>query len=414
MAGNSNTLAINGGTPVRTAPFPAWPIFGKEEEEAALSALRSGCWGIGGSEISRFERRFAEYMGSKHALCAVNGSVTLRIALIAAGIEAGDEVIIPPYSFIATAEAVIEANAVPVFVDIQSDTFNIDPTRIEQAITPRTRAIIPVHVAGLMADMDAIMEIAERHNLTVIEDAAHAHGSRHTRGPAGSIGHMGSFSFQSSKNLTCGEGGAILTNDDDLYSACYHVQDCGRVLGGKWYQHEFLGSNYRLGNLQAAILNTQLDRLEEQSNLRDSNGRYLAGLLSNVEGIEPQAIPPFATRHGYHLFAMRYDESTWGLSRADFCLAISAEGIEVTPGYNEPMYRQPMIAEKRFGPYTGYRNTNPEIDFTSYSGRCPVAEELCHHSSVWITQSALLSTKKDMDDIVEAIDKVWRRRDTVQ
>src|SRR4051812_14212541 len=200
-----NMLALLGGKPVRTKPFPAWPIFGQAEEDRLLATLRSGMWGkLDGPEVLKFENRFAAMHGCKHGIGVVNGTVSLRIALMAAGIQAEDEVIVPPYTFVSTATAVIEANAVPVFADIELDTFNIDPSAIAAAITSRTRAIIPVHFAGQAADMDAIMTIAKEHKLTVIEDAAHAHGASFRNRPAGSICHMGSFSFQSSKNLTCG------------------------------------------------------------------------------------------------------------------------------------------------------------------------------------------------------------------
>ena len=210
-------LALLGGTPVRTKPFSAWPVFGAEEEQRLIRALRGGQWGrLSGTQVAEFERRFAEAHGCKHGIGVVNGTVSLRIALLAAGIRAEDEVIVPPYTFLSTASAVIEANAVPVFADILLDTFNIDPNAIEAAITPRTKAIIPVHFAGQIADMGVITAIAQKHKLTIIEDAAHAHGASDQNRPAGSIGDVGSFSFQSSKNMTAGEGGIITTNDDEI------------------------------------------------------------------------------------------------------------------------------------------------------------------------------------------------------
>src|SRR3954469_16744158 len=216
--------------PIRTRPFPSWPIFGKPEEKRLLRVLRSGKWGrLHGPEVAEFEKRFAEMHGCKHGIAVANGTVSLRIALIAAGIRAEDEVIVPPYTFFSTASAVVEANAIPVFADIDLNTFNIDPVAIEAAVTPRTRAIIPVHFAGQPADMDLIMAAAKKHKLIVIEDAAHAHGASYKNRPAGSIGHLASFSFQSSKNLTAGEGGVITTNDDTLAAACRSIQNCGRV-----------------------------------------------------------------------------------------------------------------------------------------------------------------------------------------
>src|SRR5438552_13121003 len=296
-------LALLGGTPIRTEPFTSWPIFGKAEEKRLLRTLRSGKWGrLHGSEVAEFENRFAALHGCQHGIAVVNGTVSLRIALQAAGIRAEDEVIIPPYTFFSTASAVIEANAVPAFSDIDLDTFNLDPKAVAAAITPRTRAIIPVHFAGQPADMDAIMAIARKRKLIVIEDAAHAHGASYKNRPAGSIGQLGSFSFQSSKNLTAGEGGIITTNDDTLAEACRSIHNCGRVPGGKWYEHHVISGNYRLGEFQGAILNCQLDRLDEQTNRRDENGQYLDSRLSKIPGITPQRRTAQTTRNAFHLY----------------------------------------------------------------------------------------------------------------
>ncbi len=263
-------LALFGGTPLRTKPFTQWPIFGVAEEERLLRTLRSGNWGrLDGSEVSEFERRFAAMHACTHGIAVANGTVSLRVALLAAGIRAEDEVIVPPYTFVSTATAVVEANAVPVFADIDLNTFNLDPAAVSAAVTPRTRAIIPVHFAGQPADMTAISAIAREHGLAVIEDAAHAHGARYQDRPAGSLGHMGSFSFQSSKNLTSGEGGIVTTNDDGPAESCRSIQNCGRVPDGLWYEHHVVSGNYRLGEFQGAVLNCQLDRLEAQANTRE-------------------------------------------------------------------------------------------------------------------------------------------------
>jgi len=289
----ADQLAIHGGRPVREKPFPTWPVFGEPEEQALTRTLRSGKWGkLDGSEVAAFERDFARYQGSEHGIAVVNGTVSLQIALMAAGIQGGDEVIVPPYTFLATATAVITANATPVFADIELDTLNLDPKAVEALITPRTRAIIPVHFAGLPADMDAIMAIAQRHNLIVIEDAAHAHGAEYKGRRAGSIGHMGSFSFQSSKNLTAGEGGFITTNDPELAERCRSIHNCGRRPGHAWYEHFVISGNYRLSEIQGALLNAQLQRLEEQARRRDENGRYLTEHLGQIPGIKPQRIAP--------------------------------------------------------------------------------------------------------------------------
>src|ERR1019366_3294838 len=324
----SQTLAILGGSAVRPRPFTAWPIFGKPEEARLLRVLRSGNWGkLQGPEVADFEQRFAAMHGARHGIGVVNGTVSLRIALMAVGIKAEDEVIVPPYTFLATATAVVEANAVPVFADIDLETFNLDPKAVEAAITSRTRVIMPVHMAGQPADMDAIMAIAKRHKLIVIEDAAHAHGALYRQQPAGSIGHLGSFSFQSSKNLTSGEGGIITTSDDALAEACRSIHNCGRISGGLWYEHHVMSANYRLGEFQGAILNAQLSRLEEQTRTRDSNGQHLAARLSRIPGIYPQKRSADCERHSYHLFLFRIDAKAFGAPRSAILKALEAEGI---------------------------------------------------------------------------------------
>ncbi len=321
-------LALLGGRPVRERPFTSWPIFGEPEEASVLGALRSGHWGrLDGNEVTEFEDRFAAMHGCQHGIAVVNGTVSLRLGLMAAGLEAENEVIIPPYTFFSTASAVVEANMVPVFADIDLGTFNLDPRAVEAAITPRTRAVIPVHFAGQPADMDAIMAIARKHKLLVIEDAAHAHGASYKNRPAGSLAHLASFSFQSSKNLTCGEGGIITTNDPRLAASCRSLHNCGRIPTGVWYEHHVISGNYRLGELQGALLNAQLDRLEDQTKTRDGNGQYLTGRLTNLPGLYPQQRPEFCTRHAYHLFMLRIDAQEFGAPRAAVIAALQAEGV---------------------------------------------------------------------------------------
>src|SRR5262245_57338574 len=314
-----------------------------------MRVLRSGKWGrLDGPEVAEVEKRFAAMHGCEHGIAVANGTVSLRIALIAAGLRAEDEVIVPPYTFFSTASAVVEANAVPGFAEIDLSTFNIDPDAIDAAITPRTRAIIPVHFAGQPADMDAIMAVAERHKLTVIEDAAHAHGATHKNRPVGSIGHLGSFSFQSSKNLTAGEGGIIITNDAAMAESCRSIQNCGRIPKGVWYEHHVMSGNYRLGEFQGAVLNAQLDRLKAQTKTRDGNGAYLASRLAQIPGIHPQQRPTDCTRHSYHLFMMRLDADAFGSPRASVIRALQAEGIPCSAGYSFSLHRQPFFQNKAF------------------------------------------------------------------
>jgi len=400
-------LALFGGPPVRSTPFTAWPIFGEAEEVRLLRTLRSGKWGrLHGEEVSEFEQRFAAMHGCTHGIAVVNGTVSLRIALLAADIQAEDEVIVPPYTFISTASAVIEANAIPVFADVDLQTFNLDPAAVERAITPRTRAIIPVHFAGQPADMAAIMAIAQARNLVVIEDAAHAHGASYRGRPAGSIGDIASFSFQSSKNLTAGEGGIITTNDDALAAACRSIQNCGRVPDGLWYEHHVISGNYRLGEFQGAVLNGQLDRLEEQTRTRDANGRYLAARIAALPGLYPQARPVDCTRHSYHLFMLRLDESVFGAPRAAVLRALAAEGIPCSAGYGFSLPHQPLFRNRAFGPYLA--GASATLDYRD--ARCPASDLLCREQCIWLEQHLLLGSPADAEDIVRAFEKVYEHR----
>ena len=403
-------LALLGGSPVRTRPFPAWPIFGEAEEARLLRTLRSGHWGrLQGTEVAEFERRFAAMHGCEHGIAVVNGTAALRIALLAAGIGAEDEVIVPPYTFVATATAVVEANAVPVFADIDAATFNLDPRAVEAAITPRTKAIVPVHFAGQPADMEAFEALARARNLLVLEDAAHAHGAAYRGRPAGSLGDLAAFSFQSSKNLTAGEGGIVTTNDDRLADACRSISNCGRVPGGIWYEHHVVSGNYRLGEFQGAVLNCQLDRLEEQTRTRDANGRYLASKLAGFPGVHPQARTGDCTRHGYHLFMLRLDPEAFGATRAAVVRALEAEGIPCSGGYALSLPEQPLFRNRAFGPFLP--RARATLDYTTV--RCPVSDLICRNQGIWLEQSLFLGSRGDMDDIAAAFEKIHDHRDAL-
>jgi dTDP-4-amino-4,6-dideoxygalactose transaminase len=405
----SERLALSGGPKVREKPFPHWPICGAEEENALLSVLRSGNWGrLDGDRVAAFERAFAAYQGARHAVAVTNGTVALRIALLAAGIAEGDEVIVPPYTFLATASAVVEVNATPLFADIEPDTFNLDPLAFEAAITPRTRAVIPVHFAGQAADMDRTLAIARRHGLAVIEDAAHAHGAEYRGRRLGSLGDMGCFSFQSSKNLTAGEGGAIITSSDEAEQSCRSFHNCGRLPVGAWYEHHTIGGNNRMTEFQGALLLAQMARLEEQTLTRDANGLYLNEQLSAIPGIRPMARGRGETRHSYHLYMFRYDPAGFdGVPRDRFLAALQAEGIPCSGGYRMGLYAQPLFAERNFGPYGGFRRSRPDLHYDSAS--FPICEQACREA-VWLSQSMLLGTRADMDDIVRAVWKVHEDR----
>ena len=400
-------LALAGGTPVRTRPFPSWPVFGSAEEERLLRVLRSGQWRrLDGAEVDAFEQRFAAMHGCRYGIAVVNGTVALRIALLAAGIGADAEVIVPPYTFVATATAVLEANAMPVFADVSLDTFNLDPAAVAAAITPRTRAIVPVHFAGQPADMDGIRALAAPRGILVLEDAAHAHGAAHRGHPAGSLGDLATFSFQSSKNVTAGEGGIITTNDAALARACRSIHNCGRVPEGVWYEHHVVSGNYRMGEFQGAILNCQLDRFEDQAQTRERNGVRLAGELRRIPGVHVQQRPDACTRHAYHLFMMRIDPAVFGASREAVRAALEAEGVPCSAGYGYSLPDQPLFRNQAFGPYVPH--ARERLEYTP--ARCPNSDRLCRDQALWLGQNLLLGSDADVDDIVTAFAKVHALR----
>jgi len=398
-------LAVNGGAKIRTKPFPGWPVFDDREVKALEEACRSGHWGcLSGSKVSEFEKKFAAFQDAEYGVCVPNGTAALEVALRAVGVKAGDEVIVPPYTFIASASSVLMVGGIPVFSDIDPETYNLDPLKLEAAITDRTRAIMAVHIGGGPADMDGIMAVAKKHGLKVVEDAAQAHGAAWTGRRIGAIGDAGTFSFQSSKNLSAGEGGIVLTSDPKVYAAAWSLHNCGRVPEGRWYEHRILGWNMRMTEFQGAILLAQMERLEEQIKTREENALYLDGPLSQIEGIRPLKRDPRVTTHAYHLYIFRYDPKGFkGLPRAKFLQALSAEGIPCSSGY-VPLYKEQLFYVEPGGCPIGCSFYGREMDYSKVC--CPVTENACANEAVWFGQSMLLGRKEDMDDIARAVRKV--------
>ncbi len=384
-------------------PWPLWPFFDAEEESALLGVLHSGKWWcVEGTESRQFEEEFAVFQGASYAVACTNGTAALEIALRALDIGCGDEVIVPAYSFIATASSVLGVGAAPLFVDIQPDTLNIDPTLIASAVTPRTRAVIVVHMAGRPADMDAILEVAARHNLLVIEDAAQAHGSEWRGRRVGALGHLGTFSFQASKNLNAGEGGIVVTDDEVLGEAAWSVANVGRVRKGRRYEHSVYGSNFRMTEFQSAILRTQLKRLPGQSARRTANAAVLRELLQGIPGIALPSLDPRITAHAYHLFTFRYDpEAFGGRSYVDFIAALGAEGIPCSDGY-VPLYKEGMFYRTP-GRKSAFCQAGRRIDYAKM--HLPVCEQVCQ-DTVWLPQNLLLAERSDMETIAAAILKI--------
>lgn len=415
-------LAIQGGSPVRDVkmnPWPKWPVWDKNEENALIETLNSGVWSYNGPKETEFNRLFAEYTGVKYAISAANGTVTLQMALEACGIGFGDEVILPGMTWQATAATIVDVNATPVLVDICEDTWCIDTAEVEKAITPRTKAIVPVHLYGSFADMDEILRIAKKHNLRVIEDCAHKHGGEWDGKKAGSIGDIGSFSFQLSKHLSAGEGGIVTTNDFDLAEKLDALRNCGRRpinldpsvdKGGGLYsdQGNFIQSgNYRITEFQAAILIEGLKRLPAQNETRDRNAIYLNSLLGSIPGVKPMRRDKKETREAYFNFAFRYNQEEFkGLPVAKFREALTAEiGIPVSPSY-EPLNKCSLYVPLT-KPFRHMISDQYWLDIDPARFNLPVCDKVFFEGSACFHHKVLMGTKADMDMIATAIKKVY-------
>jgi dTDP-4-amino-4,6-dideoxygalactose transaminase len=406
-------LAIAGGTPVFSPPFsPPWPMFDEREKRYVLEAIEARGWG-GFPEpmplAAKFAERFAKAHDSKYGVCCVNGSVTLEIALAALGIKAGDEVIVPTYTWIATGAAPIHMNAVPVIVDIEPDTYCIDPKAVEAAITPRTVGIIPVHLGCGIADLDALKAIAGKHKLWIVEDCAHAHGSAWKGRAAGSWGELGSFSFQTSKLMTSGEGGALVTSSDELANKVHSLTNCGRKVA-PWdrFEGQRLGVNGRLSELQAAVLLAQLERLEEQTQKRQGAADSLERELTKL-GLTPLKKDPRVTRRAHYQLIMRYDPRAFGgLSRTRLLKALMAEGIEIDGGFYVPMPDNPAFdAQSAHWPMLRERyGDGTRAPATLARQNTPVAHQAAYDEAIWIDHTYLLSGPENLARIVEAFAKV--------
>jgi perosamine synthetase len=413
MQKNTATLAIHGGKPVRSTPLPPWPSYGEEEIQAAIAVLRSGKLARqSGSKVSQFEQAFAERFQVKHAIAVNSGTAAIHVALGALGIGPGDDVINTPHCFIGTATPVVHAGAVPVFADIDPRTFNMDPATIESRITPYTKAIIPVHLNGLPADMEAILEIARRRQLSVIEDAAQAHGAVYQGRLAGAMGDIGCFSFWEDKLITtAGEGGMVVTDDDELARRARKFHHHGEERrDGDYYQverlylHDSLGYNYRMTEIQGAIGLVQLRRLDDYIALRRERAHQLTALLGQIEGIIPPYEPPEAL-HVFYKYVLRLDHQVIQTTAKEFVAALRAEGIHCSRRYPTPLHQQPVFVEHRgFGRTTAPFEAPWYRGKTTYGSGCPEAEQL-PEALVMVTMRPSY-TAQDVQDIAAGIAKV--------
>lgn len=403
-------LAINGGVPVRAQPYPRWPQWDAGERQGLLEVLDSGVWWASeGTQVSAFEHDWAAFTGAGHCIAVTNGTHAIEVALLGAGIGEGDEVIVTDYSFLATASAIVTINAVPVLVDIDARTFCIDPAAVQAAITPRTRAVVAVHIAGHPVDLDALTAICARHNLMLIEDCAHAHGSSWNGTPVGAFGVAATFSFQQSKLLTAGEGGAIVARDAAIAGEIRSFADCGRRPGEWFYRHFALGGNFRMTEWQGAVLRAQLARFPEQNRLRNENALFLNAELTKIPGVVPQWRDQRTTAQGYYCYLVRIDEQLFGLPRDVVHAALVAEGMPMTMSYPQIQTLDAFADPQGFAPRHRVKYSHPDYR----SQRLPVSR-MAAATTLWCRHQLLLGTRADAACLVEALAKIHAHRAELQ
>jgi L-glutamine:2-deoxy-scyllo-inosose/3-amino-2,3-dideoxy-scyllo-inosose aminotransferase len=408
-------LAINGGTPVAQLETPDWPMRGEEEKRRLLKVLESGSWSWMSEMETSFNAAWAAFNNSKHSLLVANGTVALQLAYEALDIGWGDEVLVPGSTWQATAAAVLDVNAVPVLVDIEPDTWCLDPKAAEAAITPRTKAIAVVHLYGCMANLDAIMDLASRHGLFVVEDCAHQHGGQWRGKGAGAVGDIGTFSFQQSKVMTAGEGGGILVQDERLYGRLDQLRNCGRFSDyvPAEDQRYLQSGNYRITEWQAAVLLAQLERLPEHLDRREASGKRLTELLAQAPGVKPMTRHAGVTRQSYYSYGFRFVPEAWeGITRDRFCEALSAEtGLGFWNGY------EPLNSSSLFQPHTKRRHRISDSYWTKIDParyRLPVTERAASHERVVTPHQTLLLGPEAMDEIAEAVHKLHANQDELR
>ena len=402
-------LAITGGKPLRKKPLPQWPIATKSEAAALNDVLESTQWGgqpFPGKHATAFAVKFAQVHTAKYSQCVNTGTVAIQAALKAIGIKPGDEVIVPAYTWEGTVGPVLLVNAIPVFVDVDPDTYCLDARFLERAITPKTKAILPVHLGMRFADMDEILRIATKHNLKVVEDCAHAHGGMWRGKGAGSMGDLGAFSFQTSKLITSGEGGAVITNNLEYMELVQSYINAGRASITDKYKKRIIGFNYRLGEFQAAVLGAQLKRLLKEGVVRHKNMKRLEARLKNTDGIDLLKADPRITRLAPYGYVLKYfAEKVKDIPRAAFVAALQLEGVHCDGLFYEPVYKSSLFpVDPTDFPALSWGREKP-LDLRSmYS--CPEAEKAAYHEAVWFPHQHFLGTTKDVNDIADAIHKV--------
>ena len=387
--------------------FPKWPIYDEKEINALKNVIKSGDWWCGapgthqGENVWAFQVEFARFQEAKYCIAVCNGTVAIEAALMGFNIGLGDEVIVSDYTFVASASAVVATNAVPVFCDIDPETLVMDVNKIESLITKRTKAIIPVHLGGNPIEMDKLMEISSKNNLYVIEDCSHAHGSRFKGKRLGNWGDAGTFSFQASKVLTSGEGGAIICNSKELADNIYSYTDCGRIVNGYGYKHNTYGTNYRMTEYQAAVLRTQLEKFPSQHKLRNENANYLMNKLNEIDGIKTMKPTPGTTELGWYVFPIVFEpEKFSGLNKVEFYKKLNRNGIPTDDCY-PPLHSLDCFKKINLKKGIDYSKANwggKKSDDKNF----PVVSDI-YTRSVEFPHEILLASRDKLDGVVEFI-----------
>jgi len=413
ISGDASTPALLGGAKAHKTSWPAWPAWDPANDSEIIKVLHAGVWSRS-KLVKQFEEKWAEKMGAKYCLAVVNGTNALSASFMVMDLNPGDEVICAPYTFSASVVGILYKGAMPVFADIDPMTYQMDPAKLEAKITPRTKAILPVHICGYASDMERIMAIARKHNLKVVEDVCQAHMTAIHGKNLGTYGTTGCFSFQTSKVMPIGEGGAIITDDAALYDKLYSYHNYGyktKIAPGSYDNiHSYILSNkIRMAEYQAAIGLAQLKKLDEQMQIRNENAAYLTPKLAAIPGITPVKPYPGVTRLSYYMYPFIYDEAEFnGLPRAKFLKALSAEGIPASTGYPKcPLYTQEFLRQTFQSELYKKFYTSQELDWEGYQARneCPGLMKT-FDTSVWLSSTGmLLGTKPDMDDVARAVEK---------
>jgi dTDP-4-amino-4,6-dideoxygalactose transaminase len=414
----SNKLALFDGPQVRRTPFPPHPVIGEEEKQAVMEVLDSGRLSTfiavqgeyfnGGKYIKQFEREFAEYHSVEYAVAFNSATAALHAAVVAVGVAPGEEVIVPPYTFTSTATCALMHNAIPVFADIEDDIFCLDPKFVERAITPLTKAIIPVHLFGGPADMDGLLAVARKHNLKVIEDCAQAPGAMYKGKLVGIMGDCGIFSFTENKNITTGEGGMLITNDEAIAEVARQVRNHGEMIDTamnvRTYNSTMLGWNYRMTEMEAALGIAQFHKMDQLNAVRIELCNYLSRGLCGVDGLRTPVLGA-GNKHVYYFYPLKYDEPKMGLQRELFVKALNAEGIPFGAGYVAPLYLTSIYHDRKPFAYQHYKG-KARYD----KGLCPVSERMHERELILTAVARPPATTSDMDDVLNAVYKIIENR----